>query len=245
MVEEAIRNGTWMPPPPGHGRTAPRVDLSKKPRMWDLYLDLNDQLLPQQSVPVDERDWESMKPLMATYVYDPIGKINHASDQIDGAGAGLGAAGATSGGGAAGGIDTGQNTAFIRRVVRSIGTALNPTPSRPQFGQSAPTTNYMGTEQQQMTDLSGSRGPAHIRVAVLIAMPGRHPSTANTASPLISRPASSGSVPLPNEDEEELPLIEMGVAELMVTDSTSIDVHHPHLDVKGKMRESIASVGSI
>jgi len=56
MVEEAIRNGTWMPPPPGHGRTAPRVDLSKKPRMWDLYLDLNDQLLPQQSVPVDERD---------------------------------------------------------------------------------------------------------------------------------------------------------------------------------------------
>jgi len=241
MIEEAIRNGTWMPPPPGNGRTAPRVDLSKKPKMWDLYLDLNDQ---QQSVSVDERDWESIKPVMATYVYDPIGKVNLASDQIDGTGTGLGAAGATSGGGAAGGIDTGQSTALFRRVVRSIRTALNPTPSRPQFGQSAPTTNYMGTEQQ-MTDLGSSRGPAHIRVAVLIAMPGQHPSKANTASPLTSRPVSSGSIPLTNEDEEELPLIEMGVAELMVTDSTSIDVHHPHLDAKGKMRESIASVGSI
>ena len=248
MVEEAIRNGTWMPPPPGNGRTVPRIDLSKKPRMWDLYLDLNDQLPPQQ---MDEQEWESIKPVMATYVCDSIRKINSASDQTDGGAAGTAAA-AAGGGGAAGGSGTGQNTTLFRRVVRSIGTALNPTPSGPQFGQSAPTTNYTGAEQQltQMTDLGGSRAPAEVRVAVFIAMPRRHPPASNIVSPLTSRPASSGSISqtsLPNKDEEELPLIEMGVVELVVTDSTSMDssIHHHHHDAKGKMRESIASVGSI
>ncbi|KAF6749856.1 hypothetical protein DFP72DRAFT_1173187 [Ephemerocybe angulata] len=38
MVEEAMRNGTWVPQEPG-GRTPRRgVDLSKKPGMWDVYL---------------------------------------------------------------------------------------------------------------------------------------------------------------------------------------------------------------
>jgi hypothetical protein len=33
MVEEAIRNGTWVPPAP-----KVRVDLRKKPRLWDAWV---------------------------------------------------------------------------------------------------------------------------------------------------------------------------------------------------------------
>lgn len=284
MIEEAIRNGTWLPPPPGSGRGGPRVDLSKKPRMWEVYLDMNGQ--HQQHPPVmmpmmDERDWESIKPVMATYVHDQTGKKKSSSNQSDGSGAGVtgGAGTERAGDGESSASGTGSRSrGLFRRFASRIGRAISPSPSGPQFGQSpspaagnntrhgSSTNISSGQQDMQMTELGGSNGPQKVRVAVLIAMPRPHttsPSASQTISPSTSRSASSGSTPplkLPqstttmDDEEEELPHIEMGVAELAVTESsgsTSLDGvsssahHHPLHDAKGKVRESMASMGSV
>jgi hypothetical protein len=83
MVEEAVRNGTYVPPTP-FVRPA-RVDLSKKPELWEIYLgdgggwqlgslghgsgkelDIGSNWKSEYS-----RDWESMKPISAGYA-DPL-----------------------------------------------------------------------------------------------------------------------------------------------------------------------------
>jgi len=78
MVEEAIRNGTWVPPAPP---TRPaRVDLSKKPVLWEAYLDgkgdvvgytpggdngkkINDSWRTEYS-----KEWDMIKPIAVAYL---------------------------------------------------------------------------------------------------------------------------------------------------------------------------------
>ncbi|KAJ3575203.1 hypothetical protein NP233_g1255 [Leucocoprinus birnbaumii] len=287
LIEEAIRNGTWMPPPPGSGRSGARVDLSKKPKMWEVYMDLNGQHQHQQQeqqmlMSMDERDWEGFKPVMATFVHDLNAKKKPSSNQNDGAGAGVNGDGSGAAGAAENDTPTigtvTQGRRLFRRIATTLGRAMDPTPSGPQFGQTAVSIAAnnarqgsnpnlsSGQQDLQMSELSGSSGPKKVRVAVLIAMPRPNsttPSTSHTTSPSTSRSASSGSTPpqviphtaMTNDEEEELPHIEMGVAELVVTESsgsTSLDMgsssaqHHlHHVDPKGKIRESMASMGSV
>ncbi|KAJ6517592.1 hypothetical protein DFH09DRAFT_234708 [Mycena vulgaris] len=66
MVEEAIANGTWVPPAP-----RVKVDPKKKPRLWDAYL------APPVNVPVgsggevegerEKDEWEAIMPFAASY----------------------------------------------------------------------------------------------------------------------------------------------------------------------------------
>lgn len=290
MIEEAIRNGTWVPPAPGSGRNGGRVDLSKKPKMWEAYLDLNHQQQQQvmmMASTMEEKDWESMKPLMANYVHDSARK-KKASNQIGGAGTGalVGGGGNASGGGASVEGDEVRGGAMNRgrrlfgNFARTIRRAISPTPSGLQYGipQSGSSNHGTGSNTRQgsninlndtqMAEFGGSNVPPKVRVAVLIAMPRRHPSSTSTstfsspsASALLSTSSStSGTTPQPRtlgeEEEEELPHIEMGVAELLVANSlhsnsmdggssTAHHHHHHHHDAKGKVRESMASVTSV
>ncbi|KAF8872807.1 hypothetical protein CPB84DRAFT_1854299 [Gymnopilus junonius] len=79
MVEEAIRNGTWVPPAPP---TRPaRVDLSKKPVLWEAYIDkkgdlvghavggaLGDSKINDVWKMDNTREWDMIKPFAATYL---------------------------------------------------------------------------------------------------------------------------------------------------------------------------------
>lgn len=80
MVEEAIRNGTWVPPAPP-SRPA-RVDLSKKPVLWEAYVDDKGGVTSWRSAGGEgmehdhwraehSRDWDTIKPFSATYVSKP------------------------------------------------------------------------------------------------------------------------------------------------------------------------------
>jgi hypothetical protein len=80
MVEEAIRNGTWVPPAPP---TRPvRVDLTKKPVLWEAYIDGKGDLIGHAADGgVDEgrkindvwrmensKEWDMIKPFAAAYL---------------------------------------------------------------------------------------------------------------------------------------------------------------------------------
>ncbi|KDR78148.1 hypothetical protein GALMADRAFT_245175 [Galerina marginata CBS 339.88] len=81
MMEEAIRNGTWVPPAPP---TRPvRVDLSKKPVLWEAYIDGKGDLVGhpaggaagaegKQITDVwkleNSKDWDMIKPFAAAYL---------------------------------------------------------------------------------------------------------------------------------------------------------------------------------
>ncbi|KAF9470276.1 hypothetical protein BDN70DRAFT_727849 [Pholiota conissans] len=81
MVEEAIRNGTWVPPTPP---TRPaRVDLSKKPVLWEAYIDekgtvqgmyASDSHGDRKAATSEHwraehsKDWDTIKPFSAAYV---------------------------------------------------------------------------------------------------------------------------------------------------------------------------------
>jgi len=77
MVEEAIRNGTWVPPAPP--TRPPRVDLSKKPVLWEAYIDEKGDLLGHGAnggnAKINDvwrmenaKDWDMIKPFAATYL---------------------------------------------------------------------------------------------------------------------------------------------------------------------------------
>lgn len=78
MVEEAIRNGTWIPSP--QPTRPPRVDLSKKPTLWEAYLgddawhlrDLGQGNVKELGIGTHRKsehskDWESIKPVCLDY----------------------------------------------------------------------------------------------------------------------------------------------------------------------------------
>jgi hypothetical protein len=291
MIEEAIRNGTWVPPISSAGRGAgPRVDLTKRPRMWEVYLDLNQQ--QQQHMPMvmsDERDWESMKPIMATYINDQSAARKAQPNPAGGAGAG--SAGGTGRGGGQddtnGGDRISSSGQIFQRFTHGLRRVIGPYSSNNGTGNNTrqgSSTNLPGGQNDPvpMTEVGvPTTSPSKVRVAVLIAMPRPNNSSSTTASSSTSpststsrsasTPPSSGSQilltaaattattnnnnnnPTTSDEEEELPHIEMGVADLVVANhslSTSMDGggvanHNGHHNTKGKIRESMMSVGSV
>lgn len=221
MVEEAIRNGTWIPPPPetgtfGTGRA--RVDLSRKPKLWDAYLGTTEKSAQT------EWDWESIRPFSASYIAPPPG------DATNGANA--------AGGRAVASAQT-PRLSYPQRVTRFFH------PDRPEF-----TAQYQLEARTPATDAAATPNvaggneevvptpPKQIRVAVLIAMPHRGPER-NTGV------ASSSTAPprLHVDDDEELPHLEFGVALLDVHDTD--EAHHVADADKVEGRRSSASGGSM
>ncbi len=54
MIEEAIRNGTWVPPAASSSR---RVDLSKKPKLYEAWISRGDA---QDRRGLEHTDWEGI-----------------------------------------------------------------------------------------------------------------------------------------------------------------------------------------
>ncbi|KAG5651060.1 hypothetical protein H0H81_010042 [Sphagnurus paluster] len=221
MVEEAIRNGTWIPPPPetgtfGTGRA--RVDPSRKPKLWDAYLGTTEKSAQT------EWDWESIRPFSASYIAPPPG------DATNGANA--------AGGRAVASAQT-PRLSYPQRVTRFFH------PDRPEF-----TAQYQLEARTPATDAAATPNvaggneevvptpPKQIRVAVLIAMPHRGPER-NTGV------ASSSTAPprLHVDDDEELPHLEFGVALLDVHDTD--EAHHVADADKVEGRRSSASGGNL
>ncbi|KIY50245.1 hypothetical protein FISHEDRAFT_71854 [Fistulina hepatica ATCC 64428] len=65
LIEEAIRNGTWVLPP----AQAAKVDLSKKPRMYEVYVDKEGNMY--------NATWEAVTPFAAACISSPGSTHNH------------------------------------------------------------------------------------------------------------------------------------------------------------------------
>lgn len=249
MVEEAIRNGTWVPPAPPSRPV--RVDLSKKPKMWEAFIDGKGAIVGMRDgdgqgdgagagqwytpggavggagkgiggradINADwqfehSREWDTIKPFSAAYV---------APDEADTLPGRLGSLPSTTSINRI--IGTTPTTPVIsppsvpreplhRALITSARRILSPTPQQtsPLPG---PSLSYNGTAPgesdttagagQVMAELNSRAGkaPTAVRVAVLIAMPkppGAHEHH-GSAHP---------------EEEEPLPHIEVGVAQVLV-----------------------------
>ena len=265
MVEEAIRNGTWVPPAPPV--RAARVDLSKKPELWEAYLgDGGWQLgsLGHGSGKELEkfdysRDWESIKPISASYaapltsvpcsgsppnfssISPPVPIPARRDDEENQR---------------TPEVSTGTTTSLLSRARLFL--HHHPTPIFPTSTSSSAdngTQAHSNSTNISLTELS-SNSPPTVRVAVLIAMPSlsSHGSSTTTASlssslspkaqPTTSHhPQSSPSSTLKFSDDEEFPLphLEMGIAEVTIgrsENSSSWDSTHAKGEVKTYSRGS-------
>lgn len=210
MMEEAIRNGTWIPPVPGSGASRPRVDLSKKPVMWEAYLGggersaylHNGNKLVQPDVSSAsstdaDKDWENIKPIFAAYLSKaptpaPL-PLPSASD-----------------------LRPPEPPATMETRLNNLvdwaARIISPTPATPLSPLPAPLGN--GNMQDVSTTTEDERGPPRVRVAVLIAMPSPHHSSPSTSRDRLIQ-----------NSEEELPHLEMGVATLPVLSHEGEEVH--------------------
>ena len=253
MVEEAVRNGTWMPPTPP--ARASRIDLSKKPELWEAYLgDGSWQLGSYGQGSSKEleysRDWESIKPIYAGYVEPqssttdltspsppvpiPIPTpIFHSASRGD-----------VEENRRAAEVSTDTPPSFLTRARIFLNFNSSNVPVSSSSADNG-RNSHSNSVNISMTELSSTSSPPTIRVAVLIAMPSPPSSHGSSTTPLSasisskSQPQSHplelpSSVPTPTTlkfaDDEELPLplLEMGVADVQLVtgrsgDSTSWD----------------------
>ncbi|KAG6838813.1 hypothetical protein C0991_008195 [Blastosporella zonata] len=244
MVEEAIRNGTWLPPSPGgfgsfgHGVNRRRVDLSKKPKLWEAYVGQKDKE-PKHSGKVDtitELQWDTIRPFSATYVLPPTAR-NPASA-----------------------------ASSMRRTYPTFAGRLRGLFGRPQHAPAPPSTpdefpvttmttttaiiatplldvasSDSGPTEAQAPTPAQAQASRKVRVAVLIAMPHAPESKSRPVTPPHVASTSTAVLPPrvdPTSDEEpELPHLEVGVAELDLS-STPL----PHR--KGKEERVSGASGS-
>lgn len=71
MVEEAIANGTWIPPTSGRGA---KVDMSKKPSMHNAYLGGGGYVTEKEAM-----EWYGITPFAASYAEPPPPPVQSAS----------------------------------------------------------------------------------------------------------------------------------------------------------------------
>ncbi|KAK2460434.1 hypothetical protein APHAL10511_007599 [Amanita phalloides] len=208
MIEEAIRNGTLFPPlATGYGLRT-RVDLSKKPKIWDAWIEKQEQPTSGRSRE-KEWYWDMMKPLSAVYVVPAGSRSSGNRDDYS--------------------SSNRQGTMSSRQSLRvRVGSAARHAgrtlahyvSTRPSINTPHSSSQSSSTQLSSPTVLADlSSGYATVKVAVLIAMPRK---SATKGSPPFS--PSSSLQPLhsllPSHDEEEqLPHLEMGVTEVRVMPS--------------------------
>ncbi len=223
MIEEAFRNGTLLSPTiaAGYG-LRPRVDLSKKPKMWDAWIEKSEQPTSGRSRE-KEWYWDMMKPFSAVYTIPPGG--NAPSNNDDG---GLSNRQGT--------LTPGQSLRVrMGSAARHAGRALaHYVSTRPWMNSSNGSSPPSSTQLALSTVLSHlDSGNATVKVAVLIAMP-RKPSMKDSSSSANFHPLSPSSSTSPssqplfpppigrtgNDDEEQLPHLEVGITEVRVVSNS-------------------------
>jgi hypothetical protein len=233
LIQEAIRNGTWIPPSEGgigafatmRGRSGRNMfDPSKKPKIWEAAMENGRTDIHSKQ----ELDWDSIKPFSATAIGvrgpDPVDPAleNLSSEPTA--------------------VTTGSSRRDRRSFFQSVLRLFDPTPSSP-FQMSRQLQVADLTTPNDNNDSSGVEGgdtgvrckPHNVRIAVLIAMPSQWSSR---SSPRLNMPAlasepstphlplSAESSPLfrplpgtPSEEGEgikEVPHLEFGIVDLGV-----------------------------
>ncbi|KAF8339285.1 hypothetical protein F5887DRAFT_981753 [Amanita rubescens] len=219
MIEEAFRNGTLLSPTiaAGYG-LRPRVDLSKKPKMWDAWIEKSEQPTSGRSRE-KEWYWDMMKPFSAVYTLPPGGNVPGNNDDR--------------------GISNRQGILTPRRSLRvRMGTAARAlayyVSTRPSMNSHNGSSPPSSTQLALPTVLSHlDSGNATVKVAVLIAMP-RKPSMKDSSSSASFHPSSPSSSTSPssqplfsppmggtgNDDDEQLPHLEVGITEVRVVSNS-------------------------
>ncbi|KAG9217607.1 hypothetical protein CCMSSC00406_0010426 [Pleurotus cornucopiae] len=243
MIEEAIRNGTWVPPAAASSR---RVDLSKKPKMYEAWISHGNM---QDSRGVEHPDWEG---IMASTSNNNTNNITPPTSNTD---ARTGAPGRSR-------LSRFTLLSLFRRPVApaaSPSASSLASPAGDTMNNAAGVGNAAGNngssgshgnEKEPVAQVDGRK--SKVQVAVLIAMPnashsiyyntpspqsipplpisdasstGSTQAPPQTPGPLLSTPLAATPPPLsslPNsnthhdDDEEELPPIEVGVAQVSI-----------------------------
>lgn len=266
MIEEAMRNGTWVPPTPP--TRLPRVDLSKKPELWEAYLGgggwqpggLGHGSGKELGIGTNwnfeySKDWEAIKPVSADYAMalssvpysDPTHNPTPLPPPIPNPGPRpvILTTPADEENRRAAAIPT-TPSLFTRAR-----TFLNPPPPTFPLPASSPASSNGSNAHStniSMTELT-SNSPSTVRVTVLIAMPSLPSHSSSTppssfssslSQPKTSHPLhSSGLQPNDTHDEQPLPYLEMGVAEVAISPGNSSS-----WDAQGREGKTIYSRGS-
>ncbi|KAJ4490551.1 hypothetical protein J3R30DRAFT_3422787 [Lentinula aciculospora] len=202
MVEEAIRNGTYVPPSV-IATARGRVDLAMKPKMWEA--------TARSEWNGKEGGWADILPVSASISSAIIPQSNtfqHNGVTSD------------SSGGNINGNSTSIDTTASRlrsvatapgRVVVGMWRLISPGSHHPSDSESnSPALNNFHTVEMkphQTLPHAEMTAPTHLEVAVLIAMPG--------ALAAVASRSKEGA------DEEDLPHVEVGMAEVIIPIDTS------------------------
>ncbi|KDQ23657.1 hypothetical protein PLEOSDRAFT_1108139 [Pleurotus ostreatus PC15] len=215
MIEEAIRNGTWVPPAAASSR---RVDLSKKPKMYEAWISHGNI---QDNRAVEHPDWEGIMPFSVLYTLSnkPAAGTPQASTSINNNSTNhitppTSNADARTGAPARSRLSRFSPLSLFRRPVAPAASPSGASPASPAgdaannaagVGNAAGNSGSSGShgnEKQPVAQVDGRK--SKVQVAVLIAMPNAsHSSYYNTPSPQsipplpISDASSTGSTQAP------------------------------------------------
>ncbi|KAL4253547.1 hypothetical protein AB1N83_013648 [Pleurotus pulmonarius] len=218
MIEEAIRNGTWVPPAASSSR---RVDLSKKPKMYEAWISRGDA---QDRRGLEHTDWEGIMPFSVLYTLPskPAAGTPQASSSTNNA-APVSTPNPDAGAPSSTGRSRLSRFTPLRLFRRPAAPAASPSPSAPAnpAGDAAGVSNAAGNngsassnEKQPVTQADGRKSKVQTRPST----PSQSISSTSNSLPLSSTPLASTPPPTTSRDgeEEELPAIEVGVAQVTI-----------------------------
>lgn len=255
LEEEARRNGTYFPSAPPVRVRPPRVELGKKPDFWEAYLGRGSTGRKKEELDTctnwkSEYRWHSIKPIYAGYA-EPL-TCDPKSDSTTSSSPPVFIPSPTS----APRVDDEENqrTAEVSTgptpgpslLTRATRIFLNPNSTVPASSSADNRTN--SRENVSTTELNPNL-PVSIRVAVLIAMPRASPSSHGSSSTPLSaskaHPTTSHSLELSSpslttlrmtddEEEQPLPLLVMGVADVAISRSGNSSTWDRGVRTKGE-----------
>jgi hypothetical protein len=203
MIEEAIRNGTYVPPNV-LANSRGRIDLAKKPKMWEATLVANGGS--------KEGGWTDILPVSAS-----ISSSTPGTDISNN----MNTSTSNTATGGTGGAQDAPRVGTLRIIARAparialgafrlISPPNRTRPSSDPESNPIPPTNANSENKtrppHQTLPASGTTTPTYMDVAVLIAMPGALSNLKHNA----------------NAEEEDLPHVEMGTAEIVITPTPSV-----------------------
>ncbi|KAJ3724221.1 hypothetical protein DFJ43DRAFT_1090879 [Lentinula guzmanii] len=204
MIEEAIRNGTYVPPSILATSRGGRIDLAKKPKMWEATV--------RSEWNGKEGGWADILPVSASISSAAIPPLiipnatdisSDPNDIHNNGNANSAPSSATS--------RLQSATAVPARALVGMWRLISPGSHHHPDSDNPPTSNanfpYVETKPHQTLPHSQMATPTHMEVAVLIAMPGALAAAANR---------SKGGA-----EEEDLPHVEVGMAEVVIPPSTA------------------------
>lgn len=239
MVEEAIRNGTWVPPSPGGlggfgmGRSGrDRVDLDKKPKMWEAFVEKKEDV---KGYVESEWDWDSIRPFSATVATSPAPSqpppqpIFPPLATTDSGPLAITYNDTTPN-------DTNNTTQeqgvpFTRRIRQLISPA--PSPVIPPLPERNIQSNVDPHSSPNAIEVVLPSGPQKIRVSVLIVMPSPpHSPRRSVIAPTVKSSSPSPSVSPPSSPSpmtlslpSSTPLTPPSVPQALALESSPLGLH--------------------